>query len=157
MATIEITGLERIAHKLRTIEQISTTLGPPMKRSLMHLQRRVARAPRKDPTAFRRLATKAQKAEYWSRVRAGIINHGPNGYVRTNTLTRKWSTEVNANLLGVTGNLTNNTEYGPLVQDRQYQRPYHRASGWPTVDDVAEKEAPAVQRYFDAAIKRAID
>lgn len=157
MATIEITGLERIAHKLRTVEQISMTLGPPMQQSLMHLQRRVARPPRKAAGAFTALATPRQKRAYWARVRSGEITHDKRtGYRRTNTLVRKWSVQVKTNLLGASGQLTNNSEHGVFVQGER-QQPFHKASGWPTVDGVAEKEAPAVQRYFDAAIKRALD
>lgn len=156
MAIIEITGLDAIAHKLRTVEQITTTLGPPMQQSMMHLQRRIARAPRKDPTAFARLATPRQKKAYWAKVRGGSITHGKGGYRRTNTLIRKWSYKVNTSLIGMSGNLTNNTAHGVYVQGER-QQPFHAASGWPTVDAVAEKESKAVQRYFDAAIKRALD
>ena len=157
MATIEVTGLDRIAHKLRTVEQIAMTLGPPMQQSMMHLQRRLGHYPRKDPTAFKRLATPRQKRAYWARVRDKKITHDKRtGYRREGTLKRKWSYKVHTSNTFVIGSLTNGAGHGQYVQGEQRQ-PFHAASGWPTVDAVAEKEGKAVQRYFDVAIKRAVD
>ena len=156
MAIITITGLDKIAHKLKTTEDIARHLGPPMVQSLSHLQRRVARYPRKDPTAFARLATKAQKRAYWARVRSGEINHGKHGYVRTGTLGRKWSHRVRSGNTFVIGSLTNNAGYGVYVMGERRQA-FHAASGFKTVDEVAEKEGKAVQGYFNATIRRLLD
>ena len=174
MAIIEITGLEQIAHKLKTVEQIALTLGPPMQQSLMHLQRRVARYPKRHKGPIRWKSEK-QRRFYWAMVRrerqwrAAIVGIGEKpgtaifsqrgnigAYRRTNTLGRKWSYKVTTHQTFVIGSMTNNSNYGQYVMgDRQ--QPFHMDTGWQTVDAIAEAEGPKLQRYFDAAIKRAID
>ncbi len=156
MAIIEITGLEKIYDKLRDINDISRHLGPPMQQSMMHLQRRMGHAPRKAAGAFSLMATPKQKRAYWARVRADEIRHSDKtGYVRTNTLIRKWSFKVKTDMNGVEGTMTNNAPGAIYVQGER-QQPFHRASGWPTVDDTVEKNRKAIQGYFNAAIRRAL-
>ena len=156
MAQIEITGLEKIYDKLRDINSISRHLGPPMQQSMMHLQRRMGQVPRKAAGAFSAMATPRQKRAYWARVRAGVITHDERtGYRRTNTLARKWSFKVKTDMSGVEGTMTNNAPGAVYIQgDRQ--QPFHRASGWPTVNDTVEKNRKAIQGYFNAAIRRAL-
>lgn len=155
MTTITITGMKPLLRKLDTVQDVTATLGPPMHRALGHLHRRVARYPRKDPTAFARLATPRQKRAYWARVRSGAITHGSGGYVRTGTLGRKWTSRVQTGRAFIRGTLGNNAGYGIYVQGGRRQS-FHRASGWETTDDVAQREARAVQAYFDAAINQAL-
>jgi len=154
VASITVTGLDKVAHKLKTVEQIALHLAPPMDKSLKHLQRRMARYPKKSPGAFARLATPAQKRAYWAKVRSGEISTAKDGgYRRTGTLGRKWSTKIHKRPTGMTGELTNNTGYGPFVQG-QRQQPFHKESGWSQVDDVVTKEGKAIQGYFNAAIRQ---
>ena len=157
MATIEIHGLEKIYDKLRDVNNISRVLGPPMTQSMMHLQRRMARAPRKAKGAFTLMATAKQKRAYWARVRSGEIDHNEKtGYRRTNTIIRKWSFKVETDMNGVEGTMTNNAPGAIFVQGER-QQPFHKASGWPTVDDTVEKNRKQVQGYFNAAIKRVLN
>ena len=153
MATITITGLDAVAHRLKTIDDIALHLGPPMDKSLKHLQRRLGRTVRKSPGAFSRLATPAQKRAYWAKVRADEITHLPNsGYRRTNTIGRKLTTKITRHANGMTGELADNAP-GAIYVIGERQQPFHKESGWPQIDDVAAKEAKAIQGYFDDAIR----
>ena len=153
MAQITITGLDKVLHKLDTVEKIATHLGPPMEQSLDHLQRRLGRVPRKSPGAFSRLATPKQRKAYWAKVKSGEIGHGANGYIRTGTTGRKFSHRVRRHANGVTGELTNNAP-GAVYVIGERQQAFHKESGFPQVDDVVEKEGKAIQGYFNATIAR---
>jgi hypothetical protein len=153
MAAITITGLEPVIAKLKRIETIQNELEPPMKQALSHLHRRIARYPAKNSGAFAALATPVQRRAYWAKVKSGEIDHGPNGYRRSGNTGRKFSTSVKRTSSGLTGELTNNAP-GARYVFGDYQPAFIKASGWPTVDSVADKEAAAVQRYFNAAIRR---
>lgn len=153
MITITITGLDKTLAKFKTIEQIALHLEPPMTKALNHLQRRLGRYPQKAPGAFSRLATPAQKRAYWAKVRSGEIGTMKGGgYRREGTIGRKWSHRITRHASGITGELTNNAP-GAIYVIGDRQQPFHKASGWPQVDDVTEKESKAVQGYFDAAIR----
>ena len=153
MATITITGLDKVLDKLKTTEQIALHLTPPMDKSLKHLQRRIGRTVKKSPGAFTRLATPKQRKAYWARVKSGEITHDPRtGYRRTNTIGRKLSTKIDKHPRGITGTLTDNAP-GAVYVIGERQQPFHKESGWPQVDDVAAKEVKAIQGYFDAAIR----
>jgi hypothetical protein len=153
MTTITITGLEPVIAKLKRIETIQNELEPPMNQALGHLHRRMGRYPAKNSGAFAALATPVQRRAYWAKVKSGEIDHGANGYRRSGTTGRKFSTKVTRHSGGLRGELTNNAP-GARYVFGDYQPAFIKASGWPTVDSVAEKEAAAVQRYFNAAIRR---
>lgn len=153
MTTITITGLDKVMHKLKTVDQLALHMEPPMVKSLNHLQRRLGRYPQKAAGAFSRLATPAQKRAYWAKVRSGEIGTTKSGgYRREGTIGRKFSHRIIRSASSITGELTNNAP-GAIYVIGERQQPFHKASGWPQVDDVAEKEAKAVQGYFDAAIR----
>jgi hypothetical protein len=154
MAAITITGLEPVIAKLKRIELIQNELEPPMKQALSHLHRRIARYPAKNPGAFAALATPVQRRAYWAKVRDDPSIHGPDGYQRTGNTARKFSTSVKRHSGGLTGELAGPPGARYVFGD--YQPAFIKASGWPTVDSVAEKEAAAVQRYFNAAIRRVL-
>lgn len=156
MTTIKIEGMDKVLKKLKTVEELHKHMTPPMNQALGHLQRRLARYPQKAEGAFSAMATPAQKRAYWAKVRSGEISTMKGGgYRRSGTIGRKWSHRIRTRGSGMIGELTNNAPGAIFVQgDRQ--QPFHKASGWPQVDDVAAKEAKAVQGYFDAAIKRII-
>lgn len=156
MPQITITGLDKVLTKLKTIEELNRHMTPPMNQALGHLKRRMARYPQKAAGAFSAMATPAQKRAYWAKVRSGEISTGKDGgYRRSGTTGRKWSHRIKTRGSGLLGELTNNAPGAIFVQGNR-QQPFHKASGWPQVDEVADKEAKAVQGYFDAAIKRII-
>ena len=157
MTTITITGLDKALAKLKTIEQLNKHMTPPMVQSLGHLQRRLARYPKKAPGAFTAMATPRQKRAYWAKVRSGEISTMKGGgYRRSGTIGRKWSHRIRTHSGGMTGELTNNAP-GVIYVQGERQQPFHKASGWPTVDSVAAKEGKAVQRYFNATIRSILD
>jgi hypothetical protein len=155
MAQITITGLEQLTKKLKTVSEIANAMEPPMNQALSHLHRRVGRTVRKAPGAFAAMATDAQRRAYWARVKSGKINHGKNGYERTNNIQRSWTTQVKRTSTHITGTLGNNAPGAIYVHD--WQPNFIKASKWPNVNEVVEKEGKAVQGYFDAAIGRIVN
>lgn len=154
MTTIQITGLDAVLRKLQKVENVAAVMDRPMKQALGHLQRRLARYPRKASGAFTAMATPAQKRAYWAKVRGGEISHDPRtGYRRSGTIGRKWTTQIKRGTTHITGIVGNNAPGAIYVQGSK-QQPFHKASGWPTTDSVAESEAAAVRGYFHAEIRR---
>lgn len=156
MATITVEGLDKVVKKLGTISNIEREMRPPMQKTLDYLHRRLAAYPPKAAGAFSAMATPAQKRAYWAKVRSGRARHTEGGgYVRSNHLANHWRKRVQIGDRRVTGELSNGVQYARYVYGRQRQ-PFHRASGFPTVDEFAERESGVVRMYFDAAIKRII-
>jgi hypothetical protein len=123
-----------------------------MDKSVKHLQRRLAKYPPKAAGAFSRLATPGQRRAYWAKVSSGESSHREGiGYVRSGNLSRRWTTEISPN--GRTGTVGNNAGYAEYVQGER-QQPFHEASNFPTVDEVAKKEAAAIVGYFENEYKR---
>lgn len=75
-------------------------------------------------------------------------------YVRTGTLGRRWTTQIDETPNKVIGRVGNNTEYAPWVQSRQFQAGVHRGR-WQTEQDVAERSAREIVEFFRIAIERA--
>ena len=152
--TIEITGLEAIVKKLDSLNKPGI-LKQPMTQSVQHLHRKIAKPPVKQPGAFSRLATTAQRRAYWARVSSGEIQEMPGGgYRRTNQLRNSWTQKVSAD--GRTGEVGTNIPYGRYVQGQRQQQPFHAASKWPRVDKVAKEEAKTIVRFFQKAYERAL-
>jgi hypothetical protein len=151
--TIKIEGLEAIVKKLDSLNKPGV-FKRPMTQSVQHLHRKIARPPVKQPGAFSRLATQAQKRAYWARVSSGEIQEMPGGgYRRTNQLKNSWTTKVSPD--GRTGEVGTNIPYGRYVQG-QWQQPFHKASNWPRVDKVVKEEAKTIIRFFQQAYERAL-
>ena len=135
--TIEIIGMEAIVKKLESLNK-PAIFKAPMEKSLAHLEGKLKRDPTKDPTAFSRLATPGQKRAYWAKVSENPAIHGAKGYIRSHKLFGGWKKRISDG--GRTGLVYNETDYGPFVEGLR-QQPFHRASNWPRVDEVAKEEA----------------
>lgn len=69
-------------------------------------------------------------------------------------LSKSWAIgEINEGLGAVVGN---DTSYGPFVQDRDSQHPFHAETGWVTVQDVREQMEPVVLKKFQTAVRKAL-
>lgn len=114
--------------KLDNLDDLAGILRKPMDRALFRLQNRMADYPPPPPGST---------------------------YRRTGTLGRRWVGAkreiVRATSAEITGRIGNNTEYGPYVQAKQWQRRVHRGR-WPNDEDVASQETPWIQRQFDDAL-----
>lgn len=158
MAEITISGLDQLQRKLKTIERLQDALDAPMNQSLLFMERRLDKEPRKAAGAFSAFTKNnpAVRRAYWARVSKGEIDNGPNGYVRTHTLSRKWVIDVKRTAAGLRGEVGNNSGHAVFVQGER-QQPFHRASGYKTVDQVADESEGYVTRTFNAAIKRVVE
>lgn len=159
MTQITVTGLEPVLKKLGTIAKMNEALREPMDMSLKHIQRKLARQPRKAQGAFTALATDRQRRAYWARVGRGEINHRDGiGYVRTHTLSKAWTTQIVRTGAGMRGEVGNNQPHAKYVQgDTSTQQLFHHASGWKRIDTAADESERFVQRTFSAAIQRILD
>lgn len=160
MIQIEIdqVQLTRALRKLKTLERLNHALKPAMEESLLYLENRLKREPKKAKGAFSAMATPAQRREYWARVRSGQIRHSDKtGYIRDHTTARSWTQRVNVSATGLEGTIGNNVAWARYVYSRKYQLPFHAASKWPVVEDVAEKAGPKVNRIFSNHLRRIIE
>lgn len=153
MASITITGMDELLAKLGKLEHVHLALQRPMDISLKYMQNQLMEYPAKAAGAFSALATPGQKRAYWARVRSGDINHGDGGYIRQRMLGNAWATEIQSGLNGMRGIVGNNSPGAIFVQGER-QQPFHRASGWKTVDQVADESEGFVRRTFEAEFRK---
>lgn len=73
-------------------------------------------------------------------------------YRRTHHLRDSWRPSKTA----TTARLTNDAEYSPYVQG-DYQAATHAATGWPTLDEVVDRNEEVLREEVEEAAKRAID
>lgn len=146
-------AVKKMKKMFRRLEE-GDALRPAMNEAVQHIHGKLAKPPAKRPGAFSAMATPRQKRAYWARVSSGDITHIDGmGYRRSNVLMRRWNTSVSAD--GREGKIANNAPYADYVQGPR-QQPFHDASKWPTVDEVAEKESDTVLSFFVRALDRLI-
>jgi hypothetical protein len=78
-------------------------------------------------------------------------------YTRTGSLGRSWAAKVRDFAGGVEGVVGNTMPYAPRVQDADTQAPVHKATGWRTVQGVAEEEADTVAGHVQEALDQEIE
>jgi hypothetical protein len=155
MAKRTINGLEELERKLKKLEKFQNTLHDPMEYSVTILQRELGKQTRKDPDAFSDLAKPKQKRAYWARVRSGEIDHGPHGYNR-NGSQEEWTHEVERTSRGLRGVVGNVKEHMRFVQG-DWQQPFHKRSGYITVDEAVEKNWPKITRRFKKTVDKVLN
>jgi hypothetical protein len=116
----------------------------------------IATAPRKKAGAFAALATDRQVKAYWARVRSGDIDHREGvGYVRTGS-SKRWTHNVKTVSNGIRGEVGNNSPSLIWAQSEQHQQPFHKASGWRTVEDAIEENSDKIADKFERVIKKVV-
>lgn len=109
--------------------------------------------------AMKALESPMRKAMF--RLQAGISPYPPapanSKYVRTNTLGRRWTTDVDVRSDEITGTAGNNTEYAPRVQSARFQRPIFKRIGWKTDRQVLDQELPAIVKDFQEAVDKEVN
>ena len=119
--TVKIEGLDAIMKKLDGLGKPGV-FKPPMQQSVNHIKRVMKKYPPKPPQST---------------------------YRRTRQLGNKWTTKVTNR--GRTGEIGNDVKYGRWVQDATRQVKVHKATGWPTIQDVVKSNAKAVRGFFKTA------
>ena len=155
---MKIQGLDKLQRKLDTLEQFQRSLKRPMHESVDLVKRKTAVAPKKAAGAFSRMATPGQRRAFWAKVkeRPQLFDERV-GYRRTNQTRNSWAVEVRNTGRGVQGVVGNNAPGARFVQGREYQQPFHKASGWPVVEDVLDDNADEIGRIFQRHIRRELN
>lgn len=126
---IQLKGIDELIKKLGSINAMKA-LGPPMRKAMFRLQ-------------------------------AGISPYPPapanSKYVRTTTLGKRWTTDVDVRSDEITGKVGNNTEYAPQVQSAKFQKPIFKRIGWKTDRQVLDQELPAIIKDFEEAVAGEVD
>jgi hypothetical protein len=129
MAEITIQGIDALMRKLNNAQDVNNVLRPPMQRSVFRLQRDMAQYPPARPNS---------------------------SYIRTGTYGRRWTTQLNESGQGLTGEVGNNTAYGPFVGSQQFQAAIHR-NRWLTDQRAVDNNRQRIVDDFEQAIQRALD
>lgn len=72
-------------------------------------------------------------------------------------LGKSWTTKVAPISGGVRGTIGTRASYAPPVQDKELQAAFHKARGWPTVQEVLEKNAERIARLFQTVLHRILE
>lgn len=127
MASIEITGLDRIEKKYGTLNTLDA-VEPAVRRGTLRNQADLATYPPQRPGST---------------------------YRRTGTLGRRWANRIERStdsLRGITGNIT---PYAPQVQDAKRQMPIFKRNKWQTDVDVMTKNRSAILSDIKTALLEA--
>ena len=154
-ARIRIEGIEPLLKKITTLRQLRPVRAA-IRSSALYVKGRVARYPpqRHGPQPFE---TDRQRRGFFAKLRSGEIEVPYRRGISpgSQALGRSWS--IGYRKSGLRAVLTNRAGYGPLVQDREKQAAYHKATGWPTTQGVMEAEEATVVEVVRRALQRVID
>ncbi len=154
MTNVQIEGLSRIAKKLERVGS-DTALMRPMKQSVAHMHRTIARYPpataANSPGRVDRLG---RPMAWYVRGRGTMY---PSGAVRmiSETLGRRWTERVEQR--GRRGVVGNNASYVRYVQDEDKQAQFHTRRGWLTAQDATEQESDTILNFFRNEYKRILN
>ena len=148
MANIKIEGMDELLKKLDAIPAIQAAV----KSAAIYVKGKIAKYP---PSPKSQGVTRAgvygssfasdkQRRWFFANLRDGSLDvpyrRGYSG--SSEALGRSWTKKYFNN--GLSAHVGNDSTYGALVQDREQQSLFHKATGWLTAQDVEEKESDAV-------------
>ena len=152
-ASIEIDAseLDRLDGQLEKMQrQVDGTLKKAMGQSMELLRADLAKYPPESA------ANRSPGVNGYSWYERGFGTHTVTGlsYPTSEELGRSWNKKVKGSFFGgsVTGTLRAGASYGGYVHDPEMQASFHAARGWPTTEEVAEKNESKVQGIFNRAI-----
>jgi hypothetical protein len=125
---IEVNGIDQIFSKFDRVTAFDT-LEPPMQRGVLRMQNYMQDYPP-----------------------APAHSH----YIRTGTLGRRWTTQIDRSSDGLIGRIGNNTSYGPWVQSAAFQRRIFARIGWHTDEQGVDTLRVEIVADFQAAVNEAI-
>lgn len=121
---VTITGVEIVNARLSRLQGMRWAVRP-MRRSVLLLQNRMATYPPQRPGSR---------------------------YVRTGTLGRSWTTQVQESSERVVGIVGNKVEYAPWVQSARFQAGIHRGR-WQTDEQVAGQSRIEIAELFRQGVE----
>jgi len=149
LTTVTVENLKVTVVALEAAANLREWATRPLNRTSELLINEARDYPDKDPSAFRTLDRPKQKRAYWAKVHSGEIQHGANGYVRTNKLRDSWD-EIEPKLgktsarTGIEGTLP----YNQFVMGERRQQ-FHKRSGWLTGRQLLDDNEREITDFFD--------
>ena len=159
MFTIEVEAKDEKDIKGK-IAKLANILPPIVKALALHLKGKIATYPpeRHGPMIWSEDPEKRarQRRGFFAKLNAGEIEvpYRRGSSPGSETLGRKWTIEEVGPFEAKIGNAAS---YGPFVQDPEKQSRYHQMTGWPTTQDVIDKEGPEVVKVAEKLVKAALE
>jgi hypothetical protein len=151
---IDQAALQRIQKKLGTVTKFAQEARAPMQDTVDLLKEKMQTYPTKDPNAFSKTATDAQRRAYFAKMSDAQKKSGNWGYKRTGSLGRKWTTSNKQVAGGRRGEVGNNTAYAKYVQSFAQQQSFHRMSGWLHEDLAVRRHKDEINRIWSKWIAK---
>ncbi len=157
---LTVKGLPELVAKIKNLSQLRAAQGA-LKAAGLHIKGLVAvYPPRRHLTRYQVYgrtweSAKQRRAFFWL-LRKGKIEvpYRRGESPGSQTFGRRWT--ISTANSGMTVIVGNNTNYGPLLMDREQQTRYAKVVGWDTVQGVIEEEGPTVSRFLMQVIERII-
>lgn len=131
-------------------------MSSPMKKSVDWITKDASKYKPKAAGAFSQYATPGQKRAYWAKVRSGEARHSESsGYIRSGKTKRGWTKEVRRYGGGVQGIIGNVEPHYIYVHTEPYQQPFHKKTGFMTVEKAFEQNKSRIDAEFDKAFREA--
>lgn len=147
MPSVSIRGLDELQRSLDV--DFGEVLTEIITRSAIRVEGEMKKYPAKPASGAWRAATTArQRGAFFARLRRGEIDGK-----RTGTLGRRWTHELTRSSGRVSGEVGNNTQYGPFVQSDEFQARFHRGR-WGTDVQAAEHEADVIEQDARLIVER---
>ena len=148
MATVTIKGLDQLRKKLDKITD-TRTVRLAVQDAATHVKGKIADYPEPPPPK-----NKTPGHGWYDRLQGGkymTVAGEIHNYGGSEKLGPSWTVRTRRG--GMAAEIGNDTTYGKWVQDKDFQTAVHQATGWPTIQETAEKE----EKYVLDEIKKAID
>lgn len=161
MTNITLEGYDELLAKLTRLEQMKQ-LGKAVKAAATHVKGKIAQYPgkpgrRPNPGLYGKSAKAARmRAGFFARLKSGAIEVPYRRGISpgSQTLGKKWT--IKSENSGLTAVVGNSVTYGRLVQSDKKQTAFHAATGWKTVEEVAENERETVVRFIADELERIV-
>ena len=151
---IHIEGIEPLLKKIKSLQELRPVAGA-IRAGAAHLKGKLQIYPpeRHGPQPFK---TEKQRRYFFYAKGKGLIQvpYRRGQSPGSQNLKQTWT--VSTTHAGLTAEIGTNAPYARPVQDRAEQSAYHRQTGWPTVQDVAEQEGPFVTQYVKEVIDQVL-
>lgn len=158
MTTIRIEGIDEIAKKIRSLEEMKHVKGAIYKAAQFIELRLRASYPEKPhrPNPMIKLNPKVRRGFFYHLKEGNIeVPYRRGASLTSEDLQNSWTTrQENQGWRAVVGT---NVSYARLVMDRSKQTQYHKVTGWPTVDDIAEKYGKQAIDIISQALKQEVE
>ena len=155
--SVQLEGLDSLVQKLKSLEDVHRVMYPVLVDGGAKLVEELAQYPKKAPGAFSQWATPGQRRAYWAKVRKDPSMHGANGYRRTGTSGRKWTSIAIRTTNGVRLVVGNNAGYAQYIWGRDTQQKFHEVTGFTTDEKALNKVAPQIMSNAQRAIHRELN